>query len=141
MISDWCLSRPWLRYPLKQLTWANGSPAILAWLPGNQHRTKRGPLHVVTERCMTGANWGATGSETRIYPYCLIWLLETISLEGYLAHPGYIGEGLGPAAKQCARLWWLPMGNLTLSVERMRVWRGKVEGAWGGEGVGILTGT
>ena len=43
---------------------------------------------------MAGANCGATGSGTRINPYCLDWLLgNPFSLDGYGAPPGYSREG------------------------------------------------
>ncbi|CAO2592549.1 hypothetical protein LEMLEM_LOCUS6828, partial [Lemmus lemmus] len=42
-------------------------------------QTQRGPLNV-DDSSMTGTDCGATGSETRIYPYCLFWLFGTRSL-------------------------------------------------------------
>ena len=69
-------SRPWWRQPVKQFTWANGSSPVLTEPGRKQHRTKLGPWNV-DGCCITGADWRATGSGTRIPPYCLYWLLVT----------------------------------------------------------------
>ena len=65
--------------------------------------TKLVPLNVV-ESCMTGAECGATGHGTRIYPNCLYWLFENLfSLDGYLAQSRYSREeSLVPSPIQCA---------------------------------------
>ena len=57
---------------------------------------------------MVGADCRASGSGTRIYPYCLYWLFgNPFSLDGYFAQARYRREGLGPSPKQCAlpSLW------------------------------------
>lgn len=54
--------------------------------------------------------------------------LESIPMEGYIAHPRHSGESLGSASNWCDRLCWLPMGDLTLSEEWMR---GSVWERWG----------
>ena len=55
--------------------------------------------------CMTGADCRVTGSEPSIYPYSLYWLFGTHSLwRDTLLSLGIVGEGLGSASKQCARL-------------------------------------
>ena len=74
-------SRPWWGYSLKQFTWANGSPATLAWQQGNQHRTKLRPLNV-GDSCMAGTDCGDTDSDTRIYPYCLYLCTPLIQVIG-----------------------------------------------------------
>ena len=73
------MSRPWWGHPLKQFTWANGSLPTLARQGRNQHRPILATLNV-GESCMAGADCWATGSGTRIYPYCLYWLFGTYFL-------------------------------------------------------------
>ena len=64
---------------------------------------------------MTGTDCGATGSETRLCPYCLCWLFGTHSLRrDTLLSIDIVGEGLGPASKQFARLCGHPIGIPTL---------------------------
>ena len=71
--------------------------------------------------CMDGTDYGTTGSETRIYPYCLFWLFRIHYLwRDYFAQPRYSGQDLVPASKQCARLCLLPIESLTLSEK----WKG-----------------
>ena len=62
-----------------------------------------GPVNVGGS-CMTGADCGATGSESKIHLYCLDWLSRTHSLcrDTLLSLGG--GKSSGPASKQCARL-------------------------------------
>ena len=57
----------------------------------------------MVDSCLAGAECGATGSGTRIYPYCMYWPFGNLFyLDGCFAQPRYSREGLGPSLKQCA---------------------------------------
>ena len=50
----------------------------------NKHGTKLVPLNVV-DICMARKDCETTGYDTKIYPYCIYWLLgNPFSLDGYL---------------------------------------------------------
>ena len=76
--------------------------------------------------CMTGADCGATGSETRIYSYCLYWLFGTHSLwRDTLLSLDIVGRALV-----------LTQSNVLHFVDSfLRSGCGEVEGKGGGERV------
>ena len=81
------------------------------------------------DSCVAGVECEAPSSGTRIYPFCLYWLLENpFSLDIYLAQLRCSRESLGPSPKQCA-----------LPSLRSGVW-GKVEKMVEEEGAGSGTG-
>ena len=129
-------SRPLWGYPLKQLTWANGSLRILTWEQGNQHRTKLVPLSV-GDSYMTRADCGVTGSETMIYPYCFFWLFGTHYVWRDTFVNLYVLEKPCSCLKaMCSTLWTLhrkPYPLWGVDGCGMGSWVGKVEGAETGE--------
>lgn len=94
------------------------------------HGIEHGPLHignsfVAWSVCRTN------GNRTRIYPYCMSWLIESHSIWwDMLLNLDVEKDGLGSASNEFVRLCFLPMGAFTLCKEWMRVkwWKGGSEG-------------
>ena len=98
-------SRPWWINPLKQSIWANGSSPTSVGLGRNQHRTKLVPLNVV-DSCMAGADLGATGGGTRIYPYCMYWLFFNLFSLDTLLILDIVGRSLDFPQRNVPYLLW-----------------------------------
>lgn len=81
------------------------------------HGIEHGPLHignsfVALSVCRTH------GNGTRIYPYCMSWLIASHSIWWAILLNLDVGkDGLGSASNKCVRLSCLPMGGFNLCKE------------------------